>query len=94
MRSQSTEIRRKFGITHNSFFLLPSTRSGERDKLSEDYDKVSTANKHIQAELAKYSQLNETLEEENRLLKEALGLEADEDPENEWLVVSADLICD
>lgn len=56
---------------------------GERDKLSEDYDKVSTANKHIQAELAKYSQLNETLEEENRLLKEALGLEADEDPENE-----------
>lgn len=51
----------------------------ERDRLSEDFLNASTTNENLKAELAKYSKLNETLEEENRLLKEALGLEADEE---------------
>jgi len=56
---------------------------GERDRLSEDFLNVSAANESLKAELAKFSKLNETLEEENRLLKEALGLEQEEEEQEE-----------
>ena len=60
-------------------FKLFALYPGERDRLSEDFLNASTTNENLKAELANYSKLNETLEEENRLLKEALGLEADEE---------------
>ena len=61
---------------------------GERDRLSEDFLNVSAASESLKVELAKFSKLNETLEEENRLLKEALGLDPgddeDEEENDEW----------
>jgi len=56
---------------------------GERDRLSESYNEVFAASEKMKSELERFSRLNETLEEENRLLKEALGLEDDEVPEND-----------
>jgi len=56
---------------------------GERDRLSQDVLNASAAHESLKAELAKFSKLNETLEEENRLLKEALGLDAEEEAEEE-----------
>lgn len=60
---------------------LNDTLQGEKDRLSEDFLNVSAANENLKSELAKYAKLNETLEEENRLLKEALGLEDDDEEE-------------
>ena len=63
---------------------------GERDRLSEDFLNVSAASESLKVEMAKFSKLNETLEEENRLLKEALGLDPgddadeDENDDDEW----------
>jgi len=56
---------------------------GERDRLSSDFLNLSSANENLLAEMAKYSRLNETLEEENRLLKEALGLDVEEDEDED-----------
>ena len=56
---------------------------GERDRLSESFLGVSAASESLKVELAKFSKLNETLEEENRLLKEALGLDPGDDDEDE-----------
>ena len=56
---------------------------GERDRLSESFLDVSAASESLKVELAKFSKLNETLEEENRLLKEALGLDPGDDEDEE-----------
>ena len=64
-------------------FLLRHPPPGERDRLSESFLDVSATNESLRAELAKYSKLNETLEEENRLLKEALGLDNGEDDDDD-----------
>ena len=85
-----------------SILLLQFPPSGERDRLSESFLDVSATNESLRAELAKYSKLNETLEEENRLLKEALGLDNGEDDDDddgddenngEWDSVSVSAYC-
>lgn len=56
---------------------------GEKERLSISFLDLSTHNDSLKLELAKFSKLNETLEEENRLLKEALGLDKDEDDDGD-----------
>jgi len=87
---------------NQSLHDLNETLRGERDRLSESFHDVSATNESLRAELAKYSKLNETLEEENRLLKEALGLDNGEDDDDdggddenngEWDSVSVSAYC-
>jgi len=68
---------------NQSLHELNDQLQGERDRLSESFLDVSAASESLKVELAKFSKLNETLEEENRLLKEALGLDPGDDEDDE-----------
>lgn len=48
----------------------------EKDRLCQDVLNLSDTNESLKTDFSTISRLNETLEEENRLLKEALGLDA------------------
>jgi len=67
---------------NQSLHELNDQLQGERDRLSESFLDVSAASESLKVELAKFSKLNETLEEENRLLKEALGLDPGDDEDD------------
>lgn len=68
---------------NQSLHELNDQLQGERDRLSEDFLNVSAASESLKVEMAKFSKLNETLEEENRLLKEALGLDPGDDADED-----------